>query len=40
MVDKDRHHISWKNHGINKYINKALENYLQKKEGRKEDEDY
>jgi len=40
MVDKDRHHISWKNHGINEYINKALENYLQKKEGRKGNEDY
>jgi len=31
MIDKDRHHISWKNHGIDQYLNKALENYLQKK---------
>jgi len=32
LIEKNKHHISWKNHGINQYINKALENYLQKKE--------
>jgi len=31
IIDKDIHHISWKNHGVEQYINTALENYLQKK---------
>ena len=29
--NKDIHHISWKNHGVEQYINIALENYLQEK---------
>ena len=29
--ENDKHHISWKNHGIDYYINIALKNYLQKK---------
>ncbi len=29
--EKDKHHISWKNHGIDHYITTALKNYLQKK---------
>ena len=29
--NKDIHYISWKNHGIEQYINTALKNYQQKK---------
>ena len=32
LIEKDKHHISWKNHGIEKYIEDALENYLKQKE--------
>ncbi len=28
LIDRDIHHISWKNHGIDNYIKKALANYL------------
>lgn len=28
LIEKDKHHISWKNHGIDNYIAEALENYL------------
>ncbi len=35
MINKDKHHISWKNHGIEEYINKALEIYLKKTESSK-----
>ena len=31
-IHKDKHHISWKNHGIEKYIADALEQYLKSKE--------
>ena len=30
LVYRDLHHISWKNHGIDGYIKKALVNYLKK----------
>ena len=29
-IEKNKHHISWKNHNIDQYINKAIENYLTK----------
>ena len=32
LIERDKHHISWKNHGIDQFIKAALENYLQKKE--------
>ena len=32
LIQKNKHHISWKNHGIDQFIKTALENYLQKKE--------
>ena len=32
LIQKDKHHISWKNHGIDQLIKSALENYLQRKE--------
>jgi len=32
LIERDKHHISWKNHGIDQFINTAVENYLQKKE--------
>ncbi len=30
LIDRDIHHISWKNHGVDNYIKKALANYLKK----------
>jgi len=36
MIDKDIHHISWKNHGVEKYIQQALQKYLKKKEEKHE----
>jgi hypothetical protein len=32
FVYRDLHHISWKNHGIDGYIKKALGEYLKKQE--------
>jgi len=32
LIERDKHHISWKNHGIDQFIKAALKNYLQKKE--------
>ncbi len=32
LIERNKHHISWKNHGIDKFIDTALENYFQKKE--------
>lgn len=32
---KNLHHISWKNHGIDEYITKALNDFLKK--GKKDD---
>lgn len=29
-TEKDMHHISWKNHNIDSYIEEALQNYLKK----------
>jgi len=29
--EKDRHHISWKNHGIEQYIIDAFTKYLKRK---------
>jgi len=34
IIEKDKHHISWKNHNIDFYIKKALDEFL-KKEKRK-----
>jgi len=38
MIDRDKHHISWKNHGIDEYIKTALKQYKknqgEKNEGR------
>ena len=34
LAEKDKHHISWKNHGIDKYISDALKEY-EKKEDKK-----
>ncbi len=33
--NKDKHHISWKNHGIDQYIQQALQTYLKIKESKK-----
>ncbi len=29
-IDRDIHHISWKNHGVDNYIKNALADYLKK----------
>jgi hypothetical protein len=29
--ERDRHHISWKNHGVDQYISDALARYLKRK---------
>lgn len=34
-IEKDKHHISWKNHNIEQYIKKSLQEYLKIKEKRK-----
>ena len=34
LVEKDKHHISWKNHGIDQYISESLKEYL-KQEAKK-----
>ena len=31
LVYRDLHHISWKNHGIDDYIQKALDDYFKKR---------
>ncbi len=31
LVEKDKHHISWKNHGIDDYIEQSFHKYLKKK---------
>ena len=36
-VDRDIHHISWKNHGIDDYIKKALADYLKKQRSNSDD---
>jgi len=36
LVEKDKHHISWKNHGIDQYITKAYAEYLKIKGGKLE----
>ncbi len=30
LIEKNKHHISWKNHGIDQYISVALREYLKK----------
>ena len=32
LIDKDIHHISWKNHNIDSYIKQAMKEYLKKQE--------
>jgi len=31
-IQKDKHHISWKNHNIDSYIAEAMKEYLKKQE--------
>ena len=31
LAEKDKHHISWKNHGIDDYIEESFQKYLKKK---------
>jgi len=35
LIDRDIHHISWKNHNIKYYIKVAMEDYLKNKEKKK-----
>jgi hypothetical protein len=32
LIDRDIHHISWKNHNIPQYIAQAMKEYLKKQE--------
>jgi hypothetical protein len=32
LIDRDIHHISWKNHNIEQYIAQAMTKYLKKQE--------
>ena len=34
-IEKDKSHISWKNHGIDQYIKDALKEYIKLKEVKK-----
>lgn len=31
-IEKDKHHISWKNHNTDNYIKESLKNYLKNQE--------
>ena len=35
LIDRDIHHISWKNHNIKEYIQQAMDEYLKIQEKRK-----
>ena len=32
LIDRDIHHISWKNHNIEQYIQQAMDEYLKNQE--------
>ena len=40
LAEKDKHHISWKNHGIDDYIEESYRKYLKKKKQESESADF
>ena len=37
LAEKDKHHISWKNHGIDDYIEESFQKYLEKKKKKQQE---
>ena len=35
LAEKDKHHISWKNHGIEEYIEHAFQKFMKNQENAK-----